>query len=192
MPAADRVIVLEGFITGTGNSGVLRHAPPGAVTRAVIVAGDGSRSVEFTAGEAASGAVVDSVDRAVNSAQTQAVFAIATEVNGLTTIGGAVTGDAVITAVETMGVNLTGTAEAAAQDNRIRQFGRRISLDPLVALMADLVADLAIHQMVFDNGRKAAKRDPARADVDSAAVPLVEDGNTRVFHALSHNARAEQ
>ncbi|MBS0125601.1 TolC family protein [Thetidibacter halocola] len=69
----------------------------------------------------------------------------------------------------------------AAEKNWLPRIGPRISLDSLGAFVADLV----VQQVLFDNGRKLAERDLAKSDVELAAVTLVEDGNRRVFDALS-------
>ncbi|KUF12841.1 hypothetical protein AVJ23_01730 [Pseudoponticoccus marisrubri] len=76
----------------------------------------------------------------------------------------------------------------AARNNWMPRIGPSISLTSL----GDFVADLVINQVIFDNGRKKAERDLAKADVEFAAVALVEDGNTRVFDALSLYVTAEE
>jgi len=78
-------------------------------------------------------------------------------------------------------------AEAASK-NWLPTIGPRVSLTSL----GDLVAELVINQVLFDNGRKKAERDLAKADVELAAVGLAEDGNTRVFEALSLYLAAEE
>lgn len=54
------------------------------------------------------------------------------------------------------------------------------------------MAELVINQVLFDNGRKVAERDLAKANVEIAAVTLVEDGNQRVHDALSLYLKAEE
>ena len=76
----------------------------------------------------------------------------------------------------------------AAQKNWLPKIGPRISLNSL----GDFVAELVINQVLFDNGRKVAERDLAKANVEVAAVTLVEDGNQRVFDALSLYLLAEE
>lgn len=76
----------------------------------------------------------------------------------------------------------------AAQKNWLPRIGPRMSLSSL----GDVVADLVINQVLFDNGRKQAERDLAKANVEEAAVTLVEDGNRRVFEALSLYVTAEE
>ncbi|KMK66739.1 TolC family protein [Puniceibacterium sp. IMCC21224] len=76
----------------------------------------------------------------------------------------------------------------AAQRNWLPTIGPRISLTSL----GDMAADLVINQVLFDNGRKKAERDLARADVELAAVGLAEDGNNRVYEALSLYLLAEE
>ncbi|MCA0953231.1 TolC family protein [Mameliella alba] len=77
---------------------------------------------------------------------------------------------------------------AAAKYNWLPSIGPGISLDSLGAFVADLV----INQVLFDNGRKQAERDLAKANVELAAVKLVEDGNARVNDALKLYLRAEE
>ena len=76
----------------------------------------------------------------------------------------------------------------AAQKNWLPRIGPRISLSSL----GDFVAELVLQQVLFDNGRKVAERDLAKANVELAAVTLVEDGNTRVFEALSLYLKAQE
>jgi adhesin transport system outer membrane protein len=76
----------------------------------------------------------------------------------------------------------------ASKYNWLPSIGPRISLNSL----GDFVADLLINQVLFDNGRKQAERDLARAHVELAAVKLVEDGNRRVDDGLKLYIRAEE
>lgn len=76
----------------------------------------------------------------------------------------------------------------SAERNWLPTIGPRISLTSL----GDFAADLVINQVLFDNGRKKAERELARADVELAAVTLAEDGNRRVFEALSLYLQAEE
>lgn len=76
----------------------------------------------------------------------------------------------------------------ASKYNWLPSIGPRISLSSL----GDFVADLLINQVLFDNGRKAAERDLAKAHVELAAVKLVEDGNRRVNDALTLYIKAEE
>lgn len=76
----------------------------------------------------------------------------------------------------------------AAQKNWMPRIGPNISLTSL----GDFVAELIINQVIFDNGRKKAERDLAKANVEAAAVRLVDDGNTRVYEALSLYILAEE
>jgi outer membrane protein, adhesin transport system len=76
----------------------------------------------------------------------------------------------------------------AARQNWMPRIGPRASLSAL----GDLVADLMLQQVLFDNGRKTAERDLARADVEIAAITIVEAGNERVFEALSLYLEAEE
>jgi len=76
----------------------------------------------------------------------------------------------------------------AAQKNWLPRIGPRISLTSL----GEFVADLILQQVLFDNGRKIAERDLAKANVEVAAVNLVEDGNKRVFEALSLYLKAQE
>ncbi|WGW05286.1 TolC family protein [Tropicibacter oceani] len=76
----------------------------------------------------------------------------------------------------------------AAKYNWMPRIGPRVSLNSL----GDFVADLVINQVLFDNGRKVAERDLAKANVEIAAVTLVEDGNRRVYDALSLYVKAQE
>ena len=76
----------------------------------------------------------------------------------------------------------------AAKRNWMPRIGPKVSLSSL----GDLVADLVLQQVLFDNGRKAAERDLAKAEVEIAAVAIVESGNKRVFEALSLYIEAEE
>ena len=60
------------------------------------------------------------------------------------------------------------------------------TLGPAISLtsLGDVVTQLVVEQVLFDNGRKKAERDYAKADVEVAAVALAEDTNTRVMTAL--------
>lgn len=76
----------------------------------------------------------------------------------------------------------------AAQKNWLPKIGPRISLNSL----GEFVAELVINQVLFDNGRKVAERDLAKANVEIAAVTLVDHGNQRVHDALSLYLKAEE
>ena len=78
-------------------------------------------------------------------------------------------------------------AEAASK-NWWPTISPRISLTSL----GDVVADLVINQVLFDNGRKAAERDLAKADVELAAVSLSENSNDRVYDGLVLYLQAEE
>ncbi len=71
-------------------------------------------------------------------------------------------------------------AEAASK-NWLPRIGPNISLTSL----SDIVSQLIVEQVLFDNGGKKAERAFAKADVEVAAVTLAEDVNGRVFEALS-------
>jgi len=68
------------------------------------------------------------------------------------------------------------------------------TISPRVTLssLGDLVADLVINQVLFDNGRKKAERDLAKADVELAAVKLSESSNDRVYDGLVLYLQAEE
>ncbi len=78
-------------------------------------------------------------------------------------------------------------AEAQSK-NWLPSIGPSISLSSL----GDLVANLISEQVIFDNGRKKAERDFAKADVEVAAVALSVDTNERVYDALSLYLTAEE
>lgn len=60
------------------------------------------------------------------------------------------------------------------------------TLGPAISLtsLGDVVTQLVVEQVLFDNGRKRAERDYAKADVEVAAVALAENTNDRVMTAL--------
>jgi len=68
----------------------------------------------------------------------------------------------------------------AASKNWLPSIGPSISLSSL----GELVTNLIVEQVLFDNGRKKAERAFAAADVEVAAVTLSEDTNARVYTAL--------
>lgn len=70
-------------------------------------------------------------------------------------------------------------AEARA-NNWLPTLGPSVSLSSL----GDVVTSLVVEQVLFDNGRKKAERDDAAADVEVAAVNLVQDTNDRVLAGL--------
>lgn len=70
-------------------------------------------------------------------------------------------------------------AEAQSK-NWLPTIGPRISLSSL----GDVLASMVIDAVIFDNGRKKAEREFARADVEVAAVNMAIDTNERVRTAL--------
>ena len=78
-------------------------------------------------------------------------------------------------------------AEAQSK-NWLPSIGPNISLSSLGAV----VAGLLVEQVLFDNGRKKAERDFAKADVEVAAANLSIDTNDRVYDALSLYIAAEE
>src|SRR6056297_3096807 len=72
----------------------------------------------------------------------------------------------------------------AASKNWLPKIGPNISLTSL----SDVIAQLVVEQVLFDNGRKKAERAFAKADVEVAAVTLAEDTNARIRtpEPLSH------
>ena len=71
--------------------------------------------------------------------------------------------------------------ERAQATNWLPSIGPQVSLSSL----GSVVAMLVVEQVLFDNGRKQAERDFAAADVEVAAVSLVQDANARVLQALN-------
>lgn len=69
----------------------------------------------------------------------------------------------------------------AEQFNWLPKIGPNISLTSL----GDLVTQLVVEQVVFDNGRLKAERDFAAHDVEAAAVGLSQATNQRVATALT-------
>lgn len=76
----------------------------------------------------------------------------------------------------------------AADKNWLPTLGPQVSLSSL----GELVASLVVDQVIFDNGRKKAERERARADVEAAAVNLSIEMNDRVATALSLYLRAQE
>jgi outer membrane protein, adhesin transport system len=76
----------------------------------------------------------------------------------------------------------------AADKNWLPRLGPNVSLTS----MGSLVTSLLIDQVLFDNGRRAAERDFARADVEAAAVSLAIDQNDRVHTALGLYLTAQE
>ncbi|WP_415921136.1 TolC family protein [Tateyamaria sp. SN6-1] len=69
---------------------------------------------------------------------------------------------------------------AAASKNWLPTVGPSISLNSL----GDLISQIVVDAVLFDNGRKKGERAFAKADVEVAAVALAEDTNDRVSTAL--------
>ena len=78
-------------------------------------------------------------------------------------------------------------AEAASK-NWLPRIGPNISLTSL----SDVLAQLIVEQVLFDNGRRKAERAFAAADVEVAAVTLCEEVNNRVATGLGLYLTAEQ
>lgn len=76
----------------------------------------------------------------------------------------------------------------AADKNWLPRLGPNVSLTSMSSFVASLVLD----QVIFDNGRRAAERDFARADVEVAAVTLAQEQNDRVHTALNLYLAAEE
>lgn len=78
---------------------------------------------------------------------------------------------------------------AAADKNWLPTLG-----PPSVSLsdMGELVASIVIDQVIYDNGRKRAEREFARADVEAAAVTLSIDTNDRIYTGLDLYLRAQE
>lgn len=70
-------------------------------------------------------------------------------------------------------------AEAASK-NWLPTIGPRVSLNSL----GDIISQIVVDQVLFDNGRKKGERAFAKADVEVAAVALSEDTNDRAATAL--------
>lgn len=111
----------NGFtLTGTTEPGGSVTVSFEGASRAAQVDGSGNWTVSFSAGEIpagemASGAMIDTVDRAGNIASTSVSFAIDTEVNALSMSADPVTADNVVNAQEALaGITLTGEVEAGS------------------------------------------------------------------------------
>ena len=70
-------------------------------------------------------------------------------------------------------------AESASK-NWLPTIGPSISLTSL----SDVIVNLVVDQVLFDNGRKKGEREFAKADVEVAAVALAEDTNDRAATGL--------
>jgi len=75
----------------------------------------------------------------------------------------------------------------AQASNWLPTLGPNISLSSL----GDVVTELVVQQVLFDNGKKRAERAYARADVEVAAVALAQDTNDRVLSGLELYLNAE-
>ncbi len=79
------------------------------------------------------------------------------------------------------------TAKARSK-NWLPKLGPDVSLSSLSSIAASLVFDTAI----FDRGRRQAERDFAAADVELAAVDLVQDLNQKVYDGLKLYIEAQR
>lgn len=92
----------------------------------------------------------------------------------------------------------TRAAEAELRAARLRAEAQSKNwlptLGPVVSLtsLGQVLAQIVIDQVLFDNGRRKAERDFAKADVEVAAVTLARDTNDRVFTALSLYVLADE
>lgn len=68
----------------------------------------------------------------------------------------------------------------AASTNWLPTIGPSISLTSL----SDVIVNLVVDQVLFDNGRKKGEREFAKADVEVAAVSLAQDSNDRAATGL--------
>ncbi len=75
----------------------------------------------------------------------------------------------------------------AASTNWLPTLGPGLSLNSL----GNVVTQLVVDQVLFDNGGKRAERDFAAADVEVAAIALAQDTNERVLSALELYLDAE-
>jgi adhesin transport system outer membrane protein len=78
-------------------------------------------------------------------------------------------------------------AEAQSK-NWLPTIGPSVSLTSL----GQVVAELLVNQVLFDNGKKQAERDFAKSDVEFAAVTLSMDTNDRIYTGLSLYVTAEK
>ncbi|MCL4066177.1 TolC family protein [Pseudomonas sp. GX19020] len=79
------------------------------------------------------------------------------------------------------------TARARSK-NWLPKLGPDVSLSSLSSIAASLVLDTAI----FDRGRRQAERDFAAADVEMAAIGLVQDLNKKVYDGLKLYIEAQR
>lgn len=82
------------------------------------------------------------------------------------------------------------TADADLRAARLRAQAKSTnwlpSIGPIISLtsLGDVIAQLVVEQVLFDNGRAKAERQFAAHDVEAAAVSLSQDSNDRVATAL--------
>ena len=93
--------------------------------------------------------------------------------------------DAQVAAAELSAAKLRSKA---ASKNWLPSLGSVVSLTSL----GDMVANLVLDQVLFDNGRAKAQRAFAAADVEMAAVTLSLDTNGRVYQALDLYLQAQK
>ncbi len=92
----------------------------------------------------------------------------------------------------------SGAAEAELRMARLKAEAQSKnwlpSIGPTVSLtsLGSVVAQLVVEQAILDNGRRKAERDHAAADVEVAAVMLVEDLNGRVHDGLAAYVNAQR
>ncbi|MAC73459.1 MAG: transporter [Marinovum sp.] len=93
--------------------------------------------------------------------------------------------DAQVAAAELSAAKLRSKA---ASKNWLPSLGSVVSLTSL----GDMVANLVLDQVLFDNGRAKAQRAFAAADVEMAAATLSLDTNGRVYQALDLYLQAQK
>lgn len=92
----------------------------------------------------------------------------------------------------------SGAAEAELRMARLKAEAQSKnwlpSIGPTVSLtsLGSVVAQMVVDQAILDNGRRKAERDHAAADVEVAAVMLVEDLNGRVHDGLAAYVNAQR
>jgi adhesin transport system outer membrane protein len=172
------LVVLSGCMKDMGAGVVSRFAGPSAATEQPLPpAADGTvtRAVRLDPSEAAP--IIHALSLRATAVQAGTPYAQVA--------------DAVIASgsrVAEAELHVARLRADAAKYNWLPSIGPSISLDSL----GNFVADLLINQVLFDNGRKQAERDLARAHVELAAVKMVEDGNRRVNDALTLYLAAEE
>ena len=178
---------LAGAVLGiTALSGCMQDMGDGAVSRFLQAQPDSDAAASTdSAGETKAAAPAPSKTSAVISALSSRNSVLTSGSSYDRVAAGVLAADARVAEAE---LHVAQLRAEAASKNWLPTLSPRISLTSL----GDFVADLVINQVLFDNGRKKAERDLAKADVELAAVALSESSNDRVYDGLVLYLQAEE